>query len=50
VGGCASVRILGWWCRGHGGENGGGAARDSWEAEARGRRGRGTRITRAEPW
>lgn len=47
MGGGASVRILGWWCRGHGGENGGGAA--FWEAEARGRRGRGTRITRAEP-
>jgi hypothetical protein len=29
------------WCRGRGGENGGGAARESWVAEAQARRGRG---------
>jgi hypothetical protein len=27
------MRILERWCRGRGGENGGGAARQSWEAE-----------------
>jgi hypothetical protein len=34
-GGRGGHEDLGKRCRGHGGENGGGAARQSWEAEAR---------------